>query len=143
MLQGSHVCSAFPALVGTDRLSRSVPAFRGPRHQESLSDVGGIEASDSATALLRSIVQACIETIVPHSPLTTSVHPLCPSMGLVTHLDMRFSGFHMDTKWHSDEIMRLQHYNLLVDASCKLPPKLEAFMLDLETALQPPPWAGV
>ena len=55
---------------------------------------------------------------------------------------MRFSGFHMETKWHSDEIMRLQHYNLLVDASCKLPPKLEAFMLDLETAPQPPPPLG-
>ena len=43
-----------------------VPAFRGPLHQESLSDVGGIEASDSARALLRSIVLACIETIVSH-----------------------------------------------------------------------------
>jgi hypothetical protein len=58
----------------------------------------------------------------------TTLHPMYPSLELLRHLGVRFSSMYMDKKWHSCEIVMLQHYILIVDAGRKRVPLLLALL---------------
>ena len=94
-------------------------------HKQTQTALGDSKAVP--TAALCEIYDAHIESLVP-TPRPTFVRDRqYPSRDLLTFVEMRFSGDHVDDGWHSPEILRLQHYEFLIDAVVKKLPKLLAW----------------
>ncbi len=72
-----------------------------------------LECSQKADLVMRAVYDEDVESSIqgPRDPFVDDRQ--FPSMPLLMHLRMRFSNKHENTGWHSQQIMSLQHYQLI------------------------------
>jgi hypothetical protein len=56
-----------------------------------------------------------------------------PSLAILKHVNMRFSNDHMNSGDRSSEMMRVHHYEILLEAVVKKLPKLRAWLASIKT----------
>ena len=82
--------------------------------------------------VLRAIFDAHIETLVPDPRDPYVIDPKFPSLAVLKLLSMRFPNDHMGDGYHTLEIMRVQHYELFLDAVVKKLVKLRGWIASVK-----------
>ena len=122
-MPGTHGDSVVWDKTGPDRLAEITEKIK--TYKVSLhSGLNTAHCNVITDNILREIYDAHIESLVPTPRPTFVKVRQYPSLDLLTFVELRFSGDHMDVGWNSPEILSLQHYELLIDTVMKNLPNL-------------------
>jgi hypothetical protein len=83
--------------------------------------------------ICRLIYDAHIECLLPVERAPYVIDRNYPSLAILKHVKMRFSNHHMNSGDRSSEMMRVHHYELLLEAVVKKLPKLRAWLASIKT----------
>jgi hypothetical protein len=92
-----------------------------------------LECSQKTDLVMRAIYDEDVESSIqgPRDPFP--IDRQFPSMPLLMHLRIRFSNSHENDGWHSLEILRIQHYEIIFMTVLKRLPLLTALLADIKS----------